>query len=148
MEFREPTEYRINDVVFRAWDCLHCGARCSEREAQEAVAEYWRHRANDMCAVCGTVIAYKSWEIEHHQDGAVSKWSAWPSEPALAVALRHSRWNGATGCLLHPECAKKAMPFVSQEFWREPVQDPSRSWFAKLMLMKDSVPAMPSKKQG
>jgi hypothetical protein len=115
----ETVEFRVDDVTMRCWPCQHCSAVATEGDALEAIAAYKKKMGIVRCAICSLEVRHESWEIMHTVDGGVAIWFASPSELAIGVILRAARHRAGVGAVLHEECVRRAVPYLSKEFWEE-----------------------------
>lgn len=115
----------VDDVVLNVYPCVHCGKDATEGEAQAAVARYRDLMGLASCCVCAQPILIPSYDIEHIMGDATSVgWFAYPTDGRSPVSLRIDRRRVSIGACLHEECARRAMPHLSEDFWKEMEWDP------------------------
>ena len=125
MEFFDCDTYQVNDITLNCYPCAHCGEKCSEAQAMQAVAFYKRTSSPDCCVVCGLEVVPQSWSIRHVADQKGKTWSATPTEPRTGIILSHPNEDSGIEGVLHVDCAKRALPHLPAVFWNTP----RRSWY-------------------
>lgn len=112
--------YRVNDMILNVHECAHCGKVAGEGEAQAAVRRYLELMGSVSCCVCGKEIIVIGFEIMHgvlEPDGAC--WLASPTDGTSPVTIRIARRAVSIAGSFHESCARTAMPYLSEDFWKE-----------------------------
>jgi hypothetical protein len=119
--------YQVNDVTISCEPCDHCGARASEGDALAAVARHREIMGRRACSACGLEIVPVSWEVQHLILEGKAAWYASPTDRGAHVTLHSSRRRVGIAGVLHEACARRAMPHLPAEFWKEIKDDSARA---------------------
>jgi hypothetical protein len=121
-----PT-YRVNDVTIECEPCDHCGAQASEGDALAAIVRHHEIMGRTTCSACGEEIVSVSWEVQHLVLEGKPVWYAAPTDRGAAITVLSARRRIGMGGTLHEACARRALPHLSPEVWKELAEDRSRA---------------------